>query len=86
MTRRLRSIRRAPVGWGSTTDAVVDPNTLRVHGLDGLRVVDASVMPFVTNANIYAPVMMIAEKAADLIAGTELPPEAAPFYRHESQG
>ena len=42
---------------------------MRVHGLEGLRVVDASSMPYVTNGNIYAPVMMLAEKAADLILG-----------------
>ncbi len=63
--------------------SVVDPLTMRVHGLDGLRVVDASVMPYVTNGNIYAPVMMVAEKAADLILGnTALPPEPTPFYRY----
>jgi choline dehydrogenase len=63
--------------------AVVDPATMRVHGLDGVRVVDASVMPYVTNGNIYAPTMMVAEKAADLILGNEpLPPSNAGFYRH----
>jgi choline dehydrogenase len=63
--------------------SVVDPLTMRVHGLDGLRVVDASVMPYVTNGNIYAAVMMLAEKAADLIAGnTPLPTDGRPFYRH----
>jgi len=63
--------------------AVVDPATMRVHGLEGLRVVDASVMPYVTNANIYAPTMMIAEKAADLILGNApAPPSTASFYRH----
>ncbi|MCK2221579.1 choline dehydrogenase [Actinomadura sp. ATCC 31491] len=62
--------------------AVLDPDTMRVHGLDGLRVVDASAMPYVTNGNIYAPVMMLAEKSADLIRGdTPLPPEPVEFYR-----
>jgi choline dehydrogenase len=67
---------------GVDADSVVDPSSMRVHGLDGLRVVDASVMPHVTNGNIYAPVMMIAEKAADLIRGdTPLPPSTAAFHR-----
>jgi choline dehydrogenase len=67
--------------------AVVDPLTMRVHGLDGLRVVDASVFPYVTNGNIYAPVMMTAEKSADLILGnTPLAPEPVEFYRHQKPG
>jgi choline dehydrogenase len=65
--------------------AVLDPLTMMVHGLEALRVVDASSMPYVTNGNIYAPVMMLAEKAADLILGTTpLAPEPAEFYRHQS--
>ena len=64
--------------------SVVDPLTMRVHGADGLRAVDASVMPYVTNGNIYAPVMMLAEKAADLIVGnTPLAPEPLEFFRRD---
>jgi choline dehydrogenase len=68
---------------GTDAMGVVDPTSMRVHGTQGLRVVDASVMPTLTNGNIYAPVMMIAEKAADLILGnTPLPASDAPQYRH----
>ncbi|HLS02647.1 MAG TPA: GMC oxidoreductase, partial [Beutenbergiaceae bacterium] len=71
----------AKMGVGK--DAVVDPNTMEVYGTQGLRVVDASAMPNITNGNIYAPVMMLAEKAADLISGNQtLPPIDAPYYKH----
>ncbi len=56
---------------GIDAAAVTDPATMEVWGTSGLSVVDASVMPTVTNGNIYAPVMMIAEKAADLLLGNE---------------
>ena len=69
---------------GTDELSVLDPATMAVHGLEGLRVVDASSMPYVTNGNIYAPVMMLAEKAADLILGnTPLPPASVEFYRHK---
>jgi choline dehydrogenase len=72
---------------GTDELSVTDPLTMKVHGLEGLRIVDASVMPYVTNGNIYAPVMMTAEKAADLIAGnTPLAPEPVEFYRHGVAG
>jgi choline dehydrogenase len=68
---------------GTDELSVLDPATMRVHGVDGLRVVDASVFPYVPNGNIYAPVMMVAEKAADLIAGnTPLAAADVDFYRH----
>ena len=72
---------------GTEERSVVDPTSLRVHGLEGLRVVDASVMPYVTNGNIYAPVMMLAEKAADLIIGNPpLPAATVGFYRRDKTG
>jgi choline dehydrogenase len=62
---------------------VVDPASMRVHGREGLRVVDASALPYITNGNIYAPVMMVAEKSADMILGnTPLAPERTEFFRH----
>jgi choline dehydrogenase len=70
---------------GNDELSVVDPLTMRVHGVEGLRLADASAMPYITNGNIYAPVMMLAERAADLIRGnTPLAAEPVPFYRYRA--
>jgi choline dehydrogenase len=69
--RQAAATAHHPVGscrMGVDTMAVVDP-TLRVRGIDGLRVVDAAVFPGIVGGNTNAPVVMVAEKAADLITG-----------------
>jgi choline dehydrogenase len=75
--RATASMTQHPVGTCSMAPGqgqVVDPQ-LRVRGVDGLRVADASIMPTVPGGNTYGAVLMIAERAADLIRGRTLPPQ-----------
>ncbi len=68
------------MGASGDPRAVVDPEC-RVNGVDGLRVVDSSIMPQITTGNLNAPTIMLAEKAADMIRGRQpLAPSSAPFY------
>jgi choline dehydrogenase len=68
------------MGSPSDPSAVVDPET-RVIGVEALRVVDSSIMPSITNGNLNAPTIMLAEKAADMIRGLDpLPASNAPYY------
>ncbi len=82
---------------GEDPESVVDSQG-RVHDVPGLRVVDASIFPHITNGNLNAPTIMLAERMADLIRGQQLAPERQGFYtnpnsatdptlsRHELQG
>jgi choline dehydrogenase len=67
---------------GTDEMAVVDPQA-RVHGIDNLRVVDASIMPSIVSGNLNAPTIMMAEKCSDMILGKDpLPPANAPVWVH----
>ncbi len=77
--RKTATHRAHPAGscrMGADAQSVVDPQ-LRVHGIEGLRVVDASIMPTLPRGNPNLACMMIGEKAADLILGRALPPDRA---------
>ena len=76
--RRTAATVHHPAGtcrMGADAASVVDPE-LRVRGISGLRVADASIFPRLIGGNTNAPVVMVAEKAADLIRGRPAPPPA----------
>jgi choline dehydrogenase len=64
---------------GVDSGAVTDAKG-RVHGIERLRVIDASIMPSIVTGNLNAPTIMMAEKLADDILGRKLPPEPQPYY------
>ena len=67
---------------GNDEQAVVDP-LLRVRGVEGLRIADASVIPIIPSCNTNAPVVMIGERAADFITGIERPADVQTGLIHE---
>jgi choline dehydrogenase-like flavoprotein len=68
---------------GNDAMAVVSPE-LKVHGIDGLRVCDSSVMPLINSSKTNAPTIMIGEKASDLVRGLpSLPPSVFEHERNE---
>jgi len=66
-------------------DAVIDP-AYRVHGVTGLRVVDASIIPSIVSANLNTPVIMMAEKASDMIGDKPTLPGSEPHQPCPSSG